>query len=228
MLYGNFKYEHTNDLLDLFEKSPMQYYNILNENVKLGYVDEVYEHLNDYEHIQNKYNGNGPLHCLCMIMSEEKQNTIKNNSFGIKTECTLELGLEILHFMVKYGVNLYHRDYYNDTALDFVNDSYKKKANWKLNTEFVSVIRNIYNHFHIDEYPISFNTINGEIRLKYGDRFYEIYKLDNITTNTRDKIIDKLISLNISFKDDIYKFIKIINTMELEYKNVDKIINPII
>ena len=225
---SNFNNEKTPILYKLFEKSPKDYFNELKTAIIYGNVSEVMYHLSDYEKVENIYHGANALHCLCMIMSKKKENTIENNNYGINTICSLELGFEILDFMIKYGVNLYHRDYYNQTPLEYVNDSCKVNANWELDSVFVSRIRNIYNHFHIYEYPVTYNTRYGDIRNKYSDRFYELYTLDNITNDTKEIIIDTLINKNISYNDDIYNLIKVINTIKLEYKTIDKIINPII
>ena len=224
MSYHNFEYDNTSKLYDMFENSPLKYFELL----KTMDIRELYNHLNDYEHNYNDYHGNNALHCLCMIMSKKKISTSPNNNYGINTNCTLELGLNILDFMVKYGANLYHRDYYNDTPLDYVNDSFKDTANWKLDTEFVSRLRNIYNHFHIKEYPATYNNQLGDIRYKYSDRFYEIIELDNITKDTENKIIDILLQKNISYNDNIYNIINAIDNIKLEYETNKKVVNPIL
>ena len=177
--------------------------------------------LNDYEHTYNNYHGNNSLHCLCMIMSK-KVITAPKPKFWYKYNMFIELGLNILDFMVKYGVN-HHRDYYNDTpTANYVNDSLKDTADWKLDTEFISRLRNIYNHFHIKEYPATYNNQLGDIRYKYIDRFYEIVKLDNITKDTENEIIDKLLSANISYNDDINKIISFVDTSNLNTKQIKK------
>lgn len=224
----NFNYPSTPILYILFEKSPEKYFEELKSMITRGNIQNVYNHLSDYEKVENIYHGANALHCLCMIMSKRKKNTIKNTNYGINTTCSINLGLELLDFMIKYGVNIYHRDYYNQTPLEYVNDSFKVNANWEIDDDFVLRIRNIYNHFHINEYPVTYNTCFGDIRNKYSDRFYELYKLDNITNDTKEIIIDTLISKNISYNDDIYNIQKIINTINLKYKPSDDVVNPII
>ena len=144
-------FTHTNWLFKTLEKSPRQYLCWLNHKIITGQTNDLINHIKDYDRDGTEFGGNNALQCLCMVASYQNvQSLIPNNNYGIHTKYESEIIFSILDILIKYGVNIYHRDKYDEIALDYINDSQYFDSYWKIPIDFTQRVKNIYRNIGSD------------------------------------------------------------------------------
>jgi hypothetical protein len=126
-------------LFDILQKCPEQYYKILCKAEELNY--DLRPYINDTTYYNTWYSNH--LFCLSYCVGDLKYKPDMNSSFyGMNTNISQELGIQILDKLIELDVNIYAINYYRYNILYSIkNAGLTQRIN---NEKFIKKLEDYY------------------------------------------------------------------------------------
>jgi len=134
----------TSEMFTLLEDNPLEYYNKLCKFQNMYDENEIKQIINGCEY-RTWYSNH--LQALTYVVGElyesPEYSQIEQKAFyGVSTNIDEELGIKILNKLVEYNVDLYNKNYYDQIALEIINnDGISKRIN---NEKFKKKLYEVY------------------------------------------------------------------------------------